>query len=79
MDVFTIVAIGILGAVLAPFLIRLFRIGEPVAQGLAIGTCSHALGTTRAREIGELQGAMSSIAIGVCGLISVVLTLFIPV
>lgn len=76
---FAVVITGVTGALGAPVFAKWLGIRDPIAQGLAIGTCSHALGTTRAREIGELQGAMSSIAIGVCGLISVVLTLFIPV
>ena len=68
---------GLTGAVLAPFFAKLFRIKDPVAEGLAIGACSHALGTTKALEIGPLQGAMSSIAICVCGIISSILCLFI--
>ena len=59
---------GITGAVCAPLFAKWFRITDPVAEGLAIGACSHALGTTKAMEIGELQGAMSSIAICVCGI-----------
>lgn len=68
---------GITGAVFAPIFAKLFRITEPVAEGLAIGACSHALGTTRAIEIGPVQGAMSSIAICVCGIITSVLALFL--
>jgi putative effector of murein hydrolase len=68
---------GITGAVFAPLFARVFRITEPVAEGLAIGACSHALGTTRAIEIGSVQGAMSSIAICVCGIITSVLALFL--
>ena len=68
---------GILGAVLAPFLVRIFRVRYPVAAGVAIGTSSHALGTTRALEMGEVQGAMSGIAIGVSGLITVLFSGFI--
>ena len=76
----TCVAIaGITGVVCAPMFAKWFRIKDPVAQGLATGACSHALGTTKAREMGELQGAMSSIAIGICGMISVVISLFITV
>ena len=70
-----VVITGILGAVCAPLLIKLFRIREPVAQGVAIGACSHALGTSRAITIGEIQGAMSGIAIGVSGIITVFLAL----
>lgn len=70
---------GITGVVCAPMFAKWFFIKDPVAQGLATGACSHALGTTKAREMGELQGAMSSIAIGICGMISVVISLFIRV
>ena len=68
---------GGVGAVFAPLFAKLFHITEPVAEGLAIGACSHALGTTRAMEIGPVQGAMSSIAICVCGIITSILALFL--
>ena len=68
---------GIIGAVIAPTLIKLFRVKNPVEAGIAIGTCSHALGTTKALELGEVQGAMSGIAIGVAGMITVLLTMFL--
>ena len=73
----TIVAIvitGITGAVTAPLVCKFFRIGNPVALGVAIGTASHALGTTKAMEIGEVQGAMSSLSIGVAGVMTVFVT-----
>lgn len=73
-----VIIAGTVGAVGAPAFIKWFHVTDPVAQGLAIGACSHALGTTKAREIGELQGAMSSIAIGVCGLLTVLLSLVLP-
>lgn len=68
---------GLTGAVFAPLFARLFHITDPVAEGLAIGACSHALGTTRAMEIGSVQGAMSSIAICVCGILTSILVLFL--
>ncbi len=68
---------GLTGAVFAPLFARLFHITDPVAEGLAIGSCSHALGTTRAMEIGPVQGAMSSIAICVCGILTSILVLFL--
>ena len=68
---------GLTGAVFAPLFARLFRVTDPVAEGLAIGACSHALGTTRAMEIGPVQGAMSSIAICVCGILTSILALFL--
>ena len=71
------IATGFIGAVCAPLFAKLMHVTEPVAEGLAIGACSHALGTTKAAELGEVQGAMSGIAIGVCGLITVVAALFL--
>ena len=71
----TIIAItvtGITGAVAAPAVCRFCRIKHKVAQGIAIGTASHALGTTRVMEMGEVQGAMSSLAIGIAGLFTAV-------
>lgn len=73
MTVAAIVLTGIFGAVLGPFICSLFKIEDRVALGIAIGTSSHALGTTRALELGETEGAMSSLAIGVTGLITVVI------
>lgn len=76
----TVVAViftGIFGSIVAPFLIRLFRVKDPVAAGLSIGACSHAMGTSRALELGETEGAMSGLAIGVCGLITVVVSMFL--
>jgi predicted murein hydrolase (TIGR00659 family) len=73
----TIIAItitGITGAVSAPAVCRFCRIKHKVAQGIAIGTASHALGTTRAMEMGEVQGAMSSLSIGVAGLFTAIVT-----
>jgi predicted murein hydrolase (TIGR00659 family) len=71
----TIIAItvtGITGAVAAPAVCNFFRIKHKVAQGIAIGTASHALGTTRAMEMGEVQGAMSSLSIGIAGLFTAI-------
>ena len=75
----TVVAViftGILGNLCAPFLIRLFRVGDdPLAAGLAIGACSHGIGTARALELGDTEGAASGLAIGICGLMTAVLSL----
>ncbi|RXA16927.1 LrgB family protein [Methanosarcina sp. MSH10X1] len=68
-----IVFTGIAGAVLGPYICRCFRIKDEVAVGIAIGTASHALGTTRAIELGETEGAMSGLAIGIAGLVTVFL------
>lgn len=67
---------GSVGAIFSPLFARLFHIKDPIAEGIAIGTCSHALGTTKALEIGELQGAMSSISICICGILTSILVLF---
>lgn len=67
-----IVITGIIGAVLAPTLLKIFRIKDKTAKGIAIGTSSHALGTTKAVELGETEGAMSGLAIGLAGLVTVI-------
>lgn len=66
-----IIITGILGNVIAEGVYRLFRIEEPVAKGLALGTSAHAIGTAKAMELGEVEGAMSSLAIAVAGLLTV--------
>ena len=68
----TIMITGLFGAVASPFFLKLFRITDPLAQGLAIGTCSHAAGTSKAVELGDVQGAASGLAIVVAGLLTVV-------
>lgn len=72
-----VVMTGIMGSVFAPAMIKFFHVTNPVAVGLAIGACSHAVGTSRALQIGELEGAMSGVAIGVCGLMTVIFAMFI--
>ena len=73
----TVVAVIITGSILAPVLIKLFRVKDPVAAGLAIGACSHAVGTSKALELGETEGAMSGLAIGICGILTVIFSLFL--
>ena len=68
-----VVITGIFGACTASTLFKLLKIEEPVAQGLATGAAAHAIGTSRALEIGEVQGAMSSLAIVVTGIMTVIL------
>lgn len=67
-----IIITGILGNVISEFVFRLFRIEEPIAKGLALGTASHAIGTAKAMELGAVEGAMSSLAIAVAGLVTVI-------
>lgn len=74
----TVVAViftGILGSVLAPTLIKIFHVEDPMVAGLSIGACSHAVGTSKAIELGETQGAMSGLAIGICGILTVLFSL----
>ena len=68
-----IIITGVLGNILAETVCRVFRITEPVAKGIAIGTASHAIGTTKAMEMGEIEGAMSSLSIAVAGLLTVII------
>jgi len=63
---------GISGAVFGPIVCNLLRIEEPIAQGLGIGSASHAIGTSKALEMGEIQGAMSSLAIVVTAILNVI-------
>ena len=67
-----IIITGVLGNIIAEAVLKIFRIKEPVAKGLAIGTASHAIGTTKALEIGEIEGAMSSLSVAVAGLMTVI-------
>ena len=71
-----VVFTGIFGACTASAMFKLFKIEEPVAQGLATGASAHAIGTSRALELGEIQGAMSSLAIVVTGIMTVI---FVPI
>ncbi len=71
-----VIITGMLGNLCAPALIRLFRVKDPVAAGLGIGACSHAMGTAKALELGETEGAVSGLAIGLCGIVTTVAALF---
>lgn len=67
-----IIITGILGNVIAELVCKAFHIQEPIAKGLALGTASHAIGTAKAMEMGPVEGAMSSLAIAVAGLLTVI-------
>ena len=67
----TIVITGVLGNIIGEGLCKLFHIEEPIAKGVALGTASHAIGTARAMEMGEIEGAMASLSIAVAGLLTV--------
>lgn len=67
-----IIITGVLGNIIGETVCKVFRIKQPIAKGLALGTAAHAIGTSRAMEMGEVEGAMSSLAIAVAGLLTVV-------
>lgn len=71
-SVAVIIVTGVLGNMTAELICKVFRIRNAVSRGIAIGTASHAIGTTKAMEMGEIEGAMSSLAIVVAGLCTVV-------
>ena len=67
-----IILTGVLGNILAEGICKLFKINHQIAKGIAIGTASHAIGTAKAMELGEIEGAMSSLSIAVSGILTVV-------
>ncbi len=71
-----IILTGIFGNLIAISVLKLFRINHPIAKGIAIGSSSHALGTVKALEIGEIEGAMSSLSIALSGIITVLAAQF---
>ena len=75
--VVVIILTGITGSVIGPLLQKAARLEDPVAMGIAMGCCSHAIGTARAMEIGETEGAMSGLTIAVAGVITVFLAPFV--
>lgn len=68
----SIMITGITGAIISPIVCKLCHITDPVAQGVATGTASHAVGTSRMMELGEIQGAMSSLSIGIAGIVTAI-------
>lgn len=72
LTVVVITITGILGNMLAEIICQIFHITDPIAKGVAIGTSSHAIGTSKAIEIGEIEGAMSSLSIVVSGILTVI-------
>lgn len=73
LTVSVIVLTGIIGNILGPILFKIFKINDSVAVGAAFGTASHAIGTSRALEIGEVEGAISGVSIGIAGLFTSVI------
>jgi len=67
-----IIITGVLGNVIGETILKIFRITEPVAKGVALGSASHAIGTAKAMELGEVEGAISSLSIVVSGIMTVI-------
>lgn len=72
LTVVVIIITGVLGSMIAESVCKLFKIEEPIAKGIGIGTASHAMGTTKAMEMGDVEGAMSSLSIVVAGILTVI-------
>lgn len=72
-----IILTGILGNIIGPGLCKLLRLRHPIAQGVAFGTASHVVGTTKAMEMSELAGAVSSLSLTIAGLLTAVLMSFL--
>lgn len=68
-----IIATGIFGNILGEIILKVANIKHPIAKGIAMGTAAHAMGTSKALEMGEVEGAMSSLSIGICGVMTVLL------
>ena len=77
LTVVSIVITGISGSILAETIFKAFHISHPISRGLALGTSAHAIGTAKALELGEIEGAMSSLSIAVAGLLTVAIVPFI--
>lgn len=77
LTVAAIIVTGILGNIISEMVFKLFHIEEPIAKGLGLGTAAHAIGTAKAIELGEVESAMSSLSIGVAGIMTVVVIPFI--
>ncbi|MEY8390294.1 LrgB family protein [Lachnospiraceae bacterium] len=67
-----IIVTGVIGNMFAETICRIFKIHDPIARGIAIGASSHAIGTAKAMELGEVEGAMSSLSIVVSGILTVI-------
>lgn len=69
--VLSIIITGIFGALISPLLLKVLNVTHPIAKGISIGTASHAIGTSKALEMGETEGAMSGLAISLAAIVTV--------
>lgn len=72
-----VVITGVLGSIIGPLLCKLFRLKDPISRGVAFGTASHVVGTTKATELSELAGAVSSLSLVVAGILTAIAFSFI--
>lgn len=75
--IFAIIVTGITGNILAPAICKIFKIQHPIAKGLGIGISSHAVGTAKALEMGEVEGGMSSLSIVIAGILTFIIAPFL--
>ena len=68
-----IIVTGILGSLMGSSLCKILKLTDPISQGVALGTASHVVGTSRANELGKLQGAVSSLSLVVAGILTAIL------
>lgn len=66
-----VIVTGIIGSIIGPPILKRLKVEDPVAKGIALGTSAHAIGTSKALEMGHVEGAMSGLAIGVTGVVTV--------
>lgn len=66
-----VIVTGIIGSIIGPPILKLLKVKDPVAKGVALGSSAHAIGTSKALEMGHVEGAMSGLAIGVTGVVTV--------
>ena len=71
-----IIVTGVFGNVSADIIYKIFNITNPIAKGIGLGSSAHAIGTSKALEMGETEGAMSSLSIAVAGIITVIFASF---
>lgn len=67
-----IVFCGIVGYIVSDFIFKIFKIENKIAKGVALGSCSHVLGTAKAIELGEIEGSVSTVSISISGIIAVI-------
>ncbi|WP_026391093.1 LrgB family protein [Haploplasma axanthum] len=69
-----VIITGILGAVVSPFIFKVFKINSPIAQGLSLGSAAHAVGTSRAAELGEVHASMATLSLIITGITTVIIS-----